>query len=119
MTFRKVFLHDEEDKIQKLDSIKEEKSKTDSNLLIEYEPKNNLNEKMVDKIEIDENFFKFIEDIVKRYLENNFTKNLNIKVKKKVRKNTKISQPKSKSLKTESKNKKNIKTEKKINWIYK
>lgn len=76
-------------------------------------------------IKIDENFFKFIEDIVKRYLENNLTKLMKgIKHKKKIPKMNKTVKKAKKILKTNKIVDKKIKTKKPVNnstlnWIYK
>lgn len=119
MYFRKVQLYDEEDKLVEktyveLQTDKQNEKMNDNNVEIQtdYVPS--------DAIKIDDNFFKFVEDIVKRYLNNNLSKFIKT-IKPKRLKTNKISvkkKPKQLSTNKILEKSKPIKEIKLNNWIY-
>ena len=129
MSFRKVLLYDEEDKniSTQTEDIEKASEETQTEKIdkqnIDTQTVNNqivLPEKVFNKnenVSIDENFYKFIEDIVKRVFEKSFNK----KSKKSKKTNGKTGKQvidKKKNIKAKKKTVKNPVYHENINWIY-
>ena len=114
MSFRKVLLYDEDVKpvlpVETPPIVEPEKKESEKSINIPTDVA------VSDTIPIDDRFFQFIEDIVRRYLEKN-SKKIS-KVQKKVNKPKKKNSKKSSKI-SKTKVKSQPKADKVLNWIYK